>query len=212
MKTLFLHSPSDVTNVPIGYTWQSKPVRASLWRLLLYALTSGDWNKVHINPITALLYRSNLGGLTYCADLVLSRTKEGVHRVFAFDKTAEIIASGYEEVEFKQPVRVGMSFYYRFILADRRVIREKAICKWRFEVLEARTDRLLYSGIWKSVYCPVEYSKLGVQLFRTADVCKTGLVCAPGIAMLAFLLASFYFGPSVLLRLGFNEYCCPLVP
>jgi hypothetical protein len=219
LKTLFLNKPSDVVNVPVGYTWQSKPIRASLWRLLLYAFVSGDWNPIHINPITALLYRSNLGGLTYCADLVLSRTKEGVHRIFGFVEKAEIIASKYEEVEFKRPVRVGMKFYYRFVLADRRIIRGKALCSWRFDVLEFGSDQLLYTGIWKSAYCPVEYSPVGKAISMAAELFRESpLSYAPGaiIVTLAFLpvVTTIVFGhpqgwfdyiPS-------NEYCWPIAP
>lgn len=206
MKKLFLNSPSDVAEM-IGHTWQSKPVRASLWRLLLYAITSGDWNPIHINPFTAWLYKSNLGGLTYCADLVLSRTKEGIHQIFGFDENAEIIASKYESVEFKLPVRVGMKFYYRFILEDCRVLRKKALCSWRFHVLEYGTDRLLYTGIWKSAYCPVEFSTAGKLIFQTQKIAVQGLYCM-ALATFALLLVSPFLFPYT----PMNEYNFPLAP
>ncbi len=216
LKTLILNNASDLAKVPIGHTWQCKPVRASLWKLILHAIIDRDWNPVHINPFTALLYKSDLGGLTLCGDLALSLTKACVHRFFRFVERAEVIASRYEEVDFKHPVRVGMRFYCRFILADRRVIRGKALCTWRFEALECKSDRLLFTGIWKSSFCPVEFSAIGKAVFQARQEMQMWGWYAPAASLVVLALVSvavsMNWSPSWWTYNPANEYCWPIAP
>jgi acyl dehydratase len=170
---------SDVSAVPADHVWRSKPVRARLWRLLFYALASGDRNRVHINPLTAWLYKSNLGGLTYCADLVLAITKAGFHRIITFkEQLSETIAREYEAVKFKAPVRVGMLIYYTFALEDREVSERSAVCTWKFKVYEYGSDKLLYFGTWISVYKEVELSKRGVVASEAWQLTKMASIMA----------------------------------
>ena len=215
-KTLFLTSAADVSSVPIGHTWQSKPMRIGLWRLILQALISGDWNPIHINPLTAWLYRSNLGGLTSCADLVLAMTKAGFQRMIKFSEQTETIARGYDQTKFDGPINIRTKFYYRFTLKNRKVLSGTAHCAWIFEVLKYKTDEVLYIGVWHSSYKPVAHSLAGQivlcehPLVKTARVyaesATTCITLSVGIPlMLSIPVAWWYFKP-------LNEYCFPLAP
>ncbi len=196
---LFLTRAADLENVPIGYTWQSKPLKAALWRLILYAISSGDWNPVHINPLTAYFYKSNLGGLTYCADLVLAITKSGFQQMIKFQEQPETIAIGYEDVKFDGPINVGTKFYYRFILKNREIRgRGSAKCIWRFEVIGCKTNKVLYSGQWTAWYMTVRRSVQGQIVQRFVKTC--------GLLFLTTL--PFYW----LLYRPLNEYCYPFAP
>ncbi|MEK7463971.1 MAG: hypothetical protein AAB610_02525 [Patescibacteria group bacterium] len=227
-NTLFLTRTADLKEVPIGYTWQSKPMKAGLWRLMLYAISSGDWNPVHINPFTAWLYKSNLGGLTYCADLVLAITKAGFQRMIKFKEQPETIATGYENVKFDGPINVGMKFYYRFTLESRELRgRGNAKCTWKFEVIEYKTDKVLYSGQWVAWYMLVKRSVQGQIVSGEHQLVKLGLeyvrsryqtacvytklafeytMTACGLLLLAALPFSWLFYRPM------NDYCYPFAP
>lgn len=160
LMSRLLKNASDVDNVPIGYSWESEPMKAGFIQTILFAFATKDWNSFHVNPFTLFFFKSNLGGMTCHGDLVLSLTKAGIHKVFRFEEHTEIIARGYDLVQFKRPLRVNMRFYYRYTLLGREIIDHKAECKWRIEVVNDK-KKLLVLAIWANQYCPVSKSILG---------------------------------------------------
>ncbi len=158
------NTPNDgvpFAHLSIGHTCQSKPVRASLWRLVWFACASSDWSRTHVNPLTSILYRSNLGGITFCIDFVLAMTKAGINQLFGLDEKTEIIASGYESVVFRRPVRLGTMFFCRFTLNEKTTYMEKTWCKWKFEVISAKDGKVFCFGIFKAGFFPVKRTLLG---------------------------------------------------
>lgn len=146
---------SDIGNLPTGFCWQSGLMIVSFFRFILFAIATGDWNKVHINPFTAWRYRSNLEGLTCCGDLVLALTKPGIHKIFRFDEDVEVIASGYSSVELRQPLHLGMFYRYSYTLMSRSVRRGRAYCDWLIEV-KTEKGELIALSTWRMFYSPVE--------------------------------------------------------
>ncbi len=145
----------DICNLPVGFCWQSRLMVVSFFRFILFAIATGDWNKVHINPFTAWRYRSNLKGLTCCGDLVLALTKPSIHKILSFAEDTEIIALGYSSVELKQPLHLGMCYQYSYTLMHRVVKRSRAYCDWLIEV-KTEKGELIASSTWRMFYSPVE--------------------------------------------------------
>jgi acyl dehydratase len=126
---------------------------------LWFAIATGDWNRIHFNPFTWFLYKSNLGGQTVTGDMLLSLTKKGALKMVKTDET-EIVAFGYEQVEFKKPLHVGVPFKYVYTLVKRR----KNICHWSIQAVDMSGEKIC-TALWKSGYMPVEKSPLGKKVF-----------------------------------------------
>lgn len=188
MKPSILENSNDsAASAPIGHVWQSKPRRVGIWRLLWFAMASSDWSRTHANPFTAPLYRSNLGGATFCIDSVLAMTKAGISRLFDLGDDTEIIASGYDRVVFRRPVRVYTKFYCRFTLKEKTVLQGKTWYKWKFEVVDANDGKIFCFGIFKAGFFPVKRSLLGNGLSKLPSPC-TQIACAIGVLMIAFFV------------------------
>ena len=124
-------------------------------QFILFALATGDWNKIHINPFTAWRYKSNLKGLTCCGDFVLALTKPGIHKVFHFDQDVEIVALGYTDVELKQPLHIGMRYQYSYTLSQCIVKKNRTYCTWHIE-MKSSSGNIITEATWKMFYVPVE--------------------------------------------------------
>lgn len=191
MNTLPLRDSLEINKVPIGHTWKSETIRASLWRIVCFALASGDWSRTHVNPFTSWLFKSNLGGLTFCIDFVLAMTKVGVYKIFSFEEETEVIARGYSSVVFKRPVRVGMSFYYTFtLLPEHFSVGGHTWRKWRFQVIDSCTDNILCMGVWSAGFVPVKRSRAGVVIKRIPRPC---LQLAAATTTLVAILSGVFF-------------------
>ena len=201
----FLESEMDVGSVPIGYVWESELLRVSFFQAVLFALVTGDWNKIHVNPLTFFFYRSNLGGMTCSGDMVLSLTKWGVHRIFSFEKDVEVIAFGYESVDFKRPLHVGSLFRYRYTLLDREIVKGAARCRWQIEIVDQR-GKIICSAVWTNGYYPVVRTAVG--RFSIPALTASGVVarCAFSIVLLAFVVFGWYFYHPM------NDLCYPFAP
>ncbi len=152
---MHLKNISDISSLPIGFRWQSGLLFVSFFRFILFAIATGDWNKVHINPFTAWRYRSNLKGLACCGDLVLALTKPGIHKILRIDEDTEIIALGYSSVELKRPLHLGMCYKYSYTLTNRSLKKGRAYCDWLIEV-KTEKGELVASSTWRMFYSPVE--------------------------------------------------------
>lgn len=169
----------SVIDAPIGHTWHSQPVRASLWRLIWFALASSDWSRTHVNPLTSQLYRSNLGGIAFCIDSVLAMTKAGINRLLGLGDCYEVIAAGYQRVVFRRPIRLGTTFCWRFTLLERNPLSGKMWCKLRFEILNAHGGDMFCFGIFKIGFFPVGRTPLGTCLARVPNsLIRTGGIAA----------------------------------
>jgi hypothetical protein len=146
---------SEIGDLPIGFYWQSDRLIVSFFRFILFAIATGDWNKVHINPFTAWRFRSNLKSLTCCGDFVLALTKSGIHKILEFDEDIEIIALGYGSVELKRPLHIGMFYQYSYTLMSRSVKKGRAYCDWLIEVKTEKGEPIA-SSTWRMFYSPVE--------------------------------------------------------
>ena len=167
---------ADIAKLAKGFCWQSKAVVVGDIRFILFALATGDWNKIHINPFTAWRYKSNLNGLACCGDLVLGLTKHGIHKIFHFTQDVEIVALGYSEVAFKRPLNLGMHYQYSYTLMQSSVKRNCVYCTWLIEMKNLEGD-IIASATWKMFYAPVArrafvapavqtIRDLGIDLFR----------------------------------------------
>lgn len=201
----FLTCAADVAHVPVGYIWESNLTRIGLIRIFLFALVSGDLNKIHINPFTFFLFNSNLGGMTCPGDMVLSITKEGIYQVFEFEEDTEVIAFGYDKVEFRRPLHVGSLFRYRYTLLERDIVKSKAKCKWKIEVVDKQGKAICWA-IWANGYYPVSKSTQGKVITPLADVIEKVLIYSFTVTIL--LLATIGW----LLHQPINEFNYPLAP
>lgn len=155
-----LKNVSDLNKVPVGYVWESCLTRIGFVRTVLFALVTGDLNRIHVNPFTWFFFKSNLGGMTCPGDMVLSITKGSIHQIFDFEEDTEIIAFGYDSVEFSRPLRVGSLFHCRYTLLAREIVRSKMKCRWRIEVVDER-NKTACTAVWTNGYCPVVRSECG---------------------------------------------------
>lgn len=186
-NSLALKNTVCVVDAPIGSVWQSKPVRANFWRLLWFAVASSDWSRTHVNPFTAFLYRSNLGGITFCIDFVLAMTKAGVNQLFGLGEETEIIASGYDSVVFRRPVRLGTKFFCRFTLKEKTVYLGKTWYKWKLEVVGVDDGKIFCFGIFKAGFFPVKRSSLGNVLAKLPSP-YTQITCSITALAVAFFV------------------------
>jgi len=201
----FLVNEQDVANIPIGYTWESPLMRAGFFRTILFALLTGDWNKIHVNPVTFFFYKSNLGGMTCPGDMVLSLTKRGVHKMFRFEKDVEVITSGYDSVKFKRPLRVGSLFRYRYVLISSGVTDGISRCKWRIEIIDKK-KKIISVAIWANWYYPVERTTLGKILIPTFVAGETLVRYTTAIAFIILSIGGWFFYHP------FNEFNFPIAP
>ena len=202
----FLEDERDVADIPVGYVWESRLIRAGLLRAILFALVTGDWNKIHINPLTFFFYKSNLGGLTCPGDMVLSLTKKGIHQVFDFKKDVEVIAFGYELVEFKRPLRVGSLFQYRYTLLSREIEKGVTRCRWRIEVVDER-GKIISNAVWVNGYYPVNQTTVGKVSAQALVASKVAAQCLAVAALLTLIV-----GPLIFNYVPINEYNFPIAP
>jgi hypothetical protein len=209
---------TDILSVPVGYVWESELERASLVRLVLFSLITGDWNKFHANPFTSFLYKSNLRGLTYPGNLVLSITEKGIYRALPFEENTETIAASISS-KFELPLRVWSSFRYRYTLLHREIaegngkgIKTKCKCTWRIEVLNKR-GKLLCDMAWMTEHKPVEESAAG-KIFL--PVIRAGRKSGKILAYASLLLFLGFYGKSTVWWFTSytppNEYAFPIAP
>ncbi len=158
---------SDIGSVSIGYMWESKTRRVGFLRFLLFAILNGDWNRIHINPLTAILYKSNLRGLTCCGDLVTGMTAAGIHKALRFSEDVEIIATERVAV-FKRPLHPRTKFRYRYTLTQIEFTGKRAECCWHIVMLDSN-DRIISTIEWQIYYVPVEVSATGRNLRGLLD-------------------------------------------
>ncbi len=163
----------NIQNLSEGFIWKSQWQKVTRLQAFWFAIATGDWNRTHFNPFTWFLYKSNLGGQTVTGDMLLSITKNGALRMIKSDKI-EVIAFGYDQIEFKKPLHIGVPFQYIYTLVKRR----KNICHWSIKVSN-RSGEEICSALWKSGYMPVEKSPLGKKVFSTLPMIPqiTGITC-----------------------------------
>ncbi|MEI7513154.1 MAG: hypothetical protein WCJ74_00850 [bacterium] len=152
---MILKNIAEIGSLAKGFHWQSAVKMVGDIRFILFALATGDWNKIHINPFTAWRYKSNLKGLTCCGDFVLALTKPGIHKMFRFIQDVEIIALGYTDVELKHPLHLGMYYQYSYTLDQCLVRKNRTYCTWLIEMKSLEGD-IIAKATWKMFYVPVE--------------------------------------------------------
>ena len=165
---MFIKTLADITLVPVGYTWESKPMRIGFLRFISAMLISGDWNKVHINPLTSWLYESNLGGLTCCGDLVTLATSGFIHQALRIGEDVELV-SPRKSALFKRPLHPRTKFRCRYTLMERAWDegRGRAACVWKVELLDMQ-DSVLDRMEWSIHYVFVERSTASVLVTLVA--------------------------------------------
>ncbi len=154
---------NSIQNIPEGFVWKSGWEKVSRMQALWFAIATGDWNRVHFNPFTWFLYRSNLGGQTVTGDMLLSLTKKGALKMVEGDDT-EVVAYGYEQVKFLRPLHVGARFQYTYTLIKKETMRQKTVYHWAIEVCD-QSGKLICRAVWKAGYMPVEKSSIGNKAF-----------------------------------------------
>jgi hypothetical protein len=196
-----IQSITVIRQVEQGFCWQSEIRFVSFWRFILFALVTGDWNKVHINPFTAWKYKTNLRGLACCGDFVLALTKPGIHKIFHISEDAEIIALGYSSVDLKRPLNLGMGYQYSYTLVRSSVRKGRAYCDWLIE-MKTPQGEIIVSAAWKMFYAPVErrkFIKPLIKMFRSqvAEVCHHPVqyICIGILASVILLMCLNYQPP-----------------
>ncbi len=186
-----------------GFSWEStQTFQAGFFQILLFALATGDWNKIHINPFTLFLFKSKLGGMTCPGDMVLSLTKKAIYQIFEFEKETEVIAFNYREVEFSRPLRVWTLYRYGYTFLGTIVEDNKTKYKWKIEVINQKTSEVLCSAIWLCGFYSATKSKVGKVLLPVFGFVKSFTT----ILFYIFACVVLFSGPLLLVSsLIFNK-------
>ena len=206
MNKLVLNQISQLEQVPTGYVWESGTMRASLWRLMLYSLASGDHNKVHANPFTSFLFKSRLGGMAYCGDLIFARTTAHIYDVVSFRDDSEVISTEYA-AKFENPLRVGAKFKCRFTLLSKEIHRRQAVCVWKVEVVRPGGE-IICRRDWTVRYAQPSRTIAGEVALACGRMAQS--VAAYGCTAALILLVGMGF-----FHTGYhplNEFCFPIAP
>lgn len=170
----------NIQNLIEGSVWESQWQKVTQIQVLCFAIATGDWNRIHFNPFTWFIYKSNLGGQTITGDMLLSITKKGVLRMTAESDKIEVVALGYDRVEFKKPLHVNVQFKYMYTLTKRR----KNIFHWSIKVISQSGEEIC-TAYWKSIYMPVEKSTLGNKVYSALPKLQS-IICITCLIILGF--------------------------
>jgi len=106
---------------PQSLVFTSKPKRLGRWHILSHSLAGGDWNPAHCQP--AFSKRSFFGGIVSHGVGILARAEgQFVELLPALIETpVEIIARGYGAIKYRDPLRLGDIYQYRFEITNPRL-------------------------------------------------------------------------------------------
>ena len=180
------------------YLFASKPKRLKYISILLYALAGGDFNPAHI--VSGFEDHSIFRGIVSHGSGIICRA-EGyfVNNVHFTDKPVEIIASGFEFVNFRKPLRLNSVYYYEFKIYN----FEKDKKNWKFDCdIVCKTtypqQEVIASWKWKPIF--IEHSKVPENKLKTlkpkgyfGNVLKH-LLFRQGLDFSFCFLSLFFFG------------------
>lgn len=133
-----------------NFSFTSKPTKLRKLHILMQSLASGDFNPAHTRPEYA--EKSFFGGIVSHGVGVLARAEGQFVQLFPrlFDSSVEIIALGYEKIEYLSPLRLGDTYEYRFEITDMkyRYARWDFDCSITCKVLKPKA-RIIARCLWK---------------------------------------------------------------
>lgn len=203
MSSLKVHYIQDIEDVEVGYAWKSGWMRMGLLRVLRFARSSGDLNRIHTDPLSVLLYKSHLGRYKCQGNLILSVTKGRFEEILPFEDDMEV-ASGKEITRYQRPLGIWERFQYEYVLLRKHIKQETLYCVWQVTVVNGEGKKVL-SVEWTCSYRPVERTWLGELIHPFTDFWRHGnnmllgpkdLVRYPGLVAMAvsWILLMFAIG------------------
>ncbi len=147
----------EISTVQDNYTYTSPKKKSNYLWTLLFGFLTGDVNPIHINPFTAVNYKSRLGGLARHGISTLAQAESFIFKIFSFKEPTEIIAKGYNKIRYLRPVNIGNKMTYTYTLLQKKIVEEKkyAECVWSIQVTDQRNENVLLAE-WVVIYSPVQ--------------------------------------------------------
>ena len=192
------------------YVFTSKPKRLRHISILLYALAGGDFNSAHIIPGFEK-YSIFKGIVSHGSGIICRAEGYFVNNVQFTEQPVEIVASGFESLSFRKPLRLHSVYCYEFKIYN----FQKDKMNWKFDCdIVCKTtypkQEVIAEWKWKPIF--VEHSKVPKNELMTlkpkgyfSNVLKH-LLFRPGFDFGLYALSLFFlgFGPVYLLLECFN--------
>ena len=163
---MHLNSYLDIETVSDTYSYISPKKKATQIWTFLFGLLSGDMNPIHINPFTSMNFKSRLGGLSRHGISTLAQAESFIFKVLKFKEPTEIIAKGYNSIDYAKPVRIGDKLIYTYTLLRKKVnvAKKYSQCIWQIKGTNQQGEDV-FSAEWVIMYFPIQKNLIKARVY-----------------------------------------------
>ena len=145
------------------YRFSSKPKKLRKIHILFHSLAGRDFNPAHI--VSDFADKSIFKGIVSHGIGILSRAEGYFVQMIQFEKSVEIIALGFESVQYYKPLRLGSVYHYEFDLSNLRQVKNR----WDFDcqVRCVVEGKVVAEWLWKASF--IEHMELSQEMKKVLN-------------------------------------------